>query len=48
MVQFTVAFIVLEPVAGRTIPDSLVAIGSAAVGALVGIFVPSPDKGEGR
>lgn len=41
-----VVFIFLDPVAGRTIPDSLVAMGSAAVGALVGIFVPSPAKGD--
>lgn len=26
-----------------TIPDSLIALGSAAVGAIVGIFAPSPN-----
>jgi hypothetical protein len=33
--------LVLE-LGGRTTPEALVALGSAAVGALVGLFVPSP------
>lgn len=30
--------------AGKTTPEALVALGSAAVGALVGLFAPSPSK----
>lgn len=30
--------------AGTTTPEVLVALGSAAVGALVGLFAPSPSK----
>lgn len=29
---------------GKTTPEALVALGSAAVGALVGLFAPSPTK----
>ena len=41
-VLITVLGIIALAVLGRGIPEGLVAIGSAAVGGLVGLLVPSP------
>jgi hypothetical protein len=39
-----IIMIIIDPTGTRNIPESLVAIGSASVGALVGIFAPIPDS----
>jgi hypothetical protein len=40
----TIAGIIALAVLQRTVPDGLVAIGSACAGGLVGLLVPSPTR----
>ena len=39
---------VILVLSGKTTPEVLVSLGSAAVGALVGLFAPSPTGGGGQ
>ena len=48
LLSLTAAFgTIVLVLGGRTTPEVLIALGSAAVGALVGLFAPSPTQGAG-
>jgi len=41
-VMATVVVVIVPLLNSRTIPESLIALGSAAIGALAGLLAPSP------
>jgi small-conductance mechanosensitive channel len=44
VILLVVAFVFVLALYSKVIPEGLIAIGSAAVGGLVGLLVPSPAK----